>query len=36
MTGVSPSVLRTAKLVLVFNKDSKLDYSNYHPISLLN
>ena len=36
MTGVFPSVLKTAKVVPVFKKDSKLDYSNYHPISLLS
>ena len=36
MTGVFPSVLKTAKVVLVFKKDSKLDYSSYHPISLLS
>ena len=35
MTGVFPSVFKTAKVVPVFKKDSKLDYSNYHPISLL-
>ena len=35
MTGVFPSVLKTAKVAPVFKKDSKLDYSNYHPISLL-
>ena len=35
MTGVFPSVLKTAKVVPVFKKDSKLDYSNYLPISLL-
>ena len=34
MTGVFPSVLKTAKVVSVFKKDSKLDYSNYLPISL--
>ena len=32
MTGVFPS----AKVVPVFKKDSKLDYSNYRPISLLS
>ena len=32
MTGVFPSVLKTAKVVSVL----KLDYSNYHPISLLS
>ena len=33
---VFPSVLRTAKAVPVLKKDSKLDCSNYHPISLLS
>ena len=36
MTGVFPSVLKTAKVVPVFENDSKLDYSNYRPISLLS
>ena len=36
MTGVFPSVLKTAKVILVFKEDSKLDYSNYCPISLLS
>ena len=36
MTGVFPSVLKTAKIVPVFKKDSKLNYSNYRPISLLS
>ena len=36
MTGVFPSVLKTAKVVPVFKKDSKLDYSNYRPIFLLS
>ena len=36
MTGVFPSVLKIAKVVPVFKKDSKLDYSNYSPISLLS
>ena len=35
MTGVFLVVLKTAKVVPVLKKDSKLDYSNYHPISLL-
>ena len=34
MTGVLSSVLKTAKIVPVFKKDSTLDYSNYRPISL--
>ena len=36
MTGVFPSVLKTAKVVPVFKKDLKLDYSNYRPISRLS
>ena len=36
ITGVFPSVLKTAKIVPVFKKDSKLDYNNYRPISLLS
>ena len=36
MTGVFPLVRETAKVVPVFKKDSKFDYSNYHPISLLS
>ena len=36
MTGVFPSVLKIEKVVPVFKKDSKLDYSNYCPISLLS
>ena len=36
MIGVFPSVFKTAKVVPIFKKDSKLDYSNYHPISLLS
>ena len=36
MTGVFSSVLKIAKLVPVFKKDSKLDYSNSRPISLLS
>ena len=36
MTGIFPSVLKIAKVVPVFKKDSKLDYSNYRPITLLS
>ena len=36
MTGIFTSVLKTAKVLLVFQKDSKLDYSNYCPIPLLS
>ena len=35
VTGIFPLVPKTAKAVPVFKKDSKIDYSNYHPISLL-
>ena len=31
MTGVFLSVLKTAKVVPVFQKDSKIDYTNYRP-----
>ena len=33
---VFPSALKFAKVVSVFQKDSKLDYNNYRPISLLS
>ena len=36
MTDVFPSVLKTAKVVPVFKKDSTLDYSNSYSISLLS
>ena len=36
MTGVFSSFLKIAKVVPVFKKDSKLDYSNCRPISLLS
>ena len=36
ITGVFPSVLKIAKVVPVFKKDSRLDYNNYCPISLLS
>ena len=35
-SGVFPSILKTAKVVPVHKKDSKLDFSNYRPISLLS
>ena len=35
-TGVCPTILKVAKVVLVYKKDSKLDFSNYWPISLLS
>ena len=36
LNGVFPLILKTAKVVPVFKKDSKLDYINSHPISLLS
>ena len=36
MTGIFPSVLKTAKIVPVLKKDSKLDYSNLLTVSLLS
>ena len=36
MTGVFPFVLKTGKVVPVFKKDSKKDYSNYCLFSLLS
>ena len=36
MNGVFLSVLKTAKVVPVFKEDSKLDYGNYRPVSLLS
>ena len=35
-TGVFPTMLKVAKVVPVYKKDSKLDFSNYQPISLLS
>ena len=36
MTGVSLSALKTTKVIPAYKKDSKLDCSNYDPISLLS
>ena len=33
---VFPSLLETAYVVSILKKDSKLNYSNYNPISLLS
>ena len=35
-SGVFPSILKTAKVIPVHRKDSKLHFSNYCPISLLS
>ena len=36
VTSIFPLVLKTPKVVPIFKKNSKLDYNNYHPISLLS
>ena len=35
-TGVFPTIVKVAKVVPEYKKDSKLDFSNYRPISLLS
>ena len=35
MTGVFPSIFKSATVVPVFKNISRVDYSNYHPIPLL-
>ena len=35
-TGVFPTLLTLANVVPVYRKDTKLDFSNYRPISLLS
>ena len=35
-SGVFPSALKLAKVIPLYEKDSKLDFSNYRPISLLS
>ena len=35
-SGIFPSILKIAKVIPVHKKDSKLDFSNYRPISLLS
>ena len=35
VTCIFPSVLKTANVLPVLKKDSKLDSSNYHPVSVL-
>ena len=35
-SGIFPLILKTAKVITVHTKDSKLDFSNYRPISLLS
>ena len=34
-SGIFPSILKIAEVIPVHKKDSKLDFSNYRPISLL-
>ena len=35
-TGVFPTILKVAMVVPVYKKDSKLEFSNYWPISILS
>ena len=35
-SGIFPSILKTAKVIPIHKKDSKLDFSNYRPMSLLS
>ena len=35
-TGVFPAILKTAKVIPIHKKNSKLEVSNYRPISLLS
>ena len=35
-TGVFPTILKVAKVVPVYKKDSNFDFSNYRPVSLLS
>ena len=35
MSGVFSLVLKTANVIPIFKKNSKLNYNNCHPISLL-
>ena len=35
-SGVFPSALKIAKIVPIHKKDSKVDFSNYRPISILS
>ena len=35
-TGIFPTILKTAKVIPIHKKDSKLEMSNYRTISLLS
>ena len=35
-TGIFPTILKTAKVILIHKKDSKLEVPNYRPIYLLS
>ena len=35
-SGIFPSILKTAKVIPIYKKDSKIDFSIYRPISLLS
>ena len=35
-TGTFPTLLKTAEVIPIHKKDSKLDFKNYRPVSLLS
>ena len=35
-TGIFPTILKTAKVIRIHKKDSRLEVSNYRPIPLLS
>ena len=35
-TGISPALLKIAKVIPIHKKDYKLDFTNYRPVSLLS
>ena len=33
-TGIFPDILKTSKLIVIYNKYNRCDYSNYRPINI--